>query len=126
MLHAMSCPKTSERAKMVHIHFSRQTFSHLIEVHTLRMKEVQPEPNVRRQLRVVPGIPYNVISPGMSIDVVSMHNVTMVSDAIPSSLLILVSVEVEDEVQCVFQFSAQPRLDIASLAFSMSLRLSCD
>jgi len=90
------------------------------------MKEVQPEPNVRRQLRVVPGIPYNVISPGMSIDVVSMHNVTMVSDAIPSSLLILVSVEVEDEVQCVFQFSAQPRLDIASLAFSMSLRLSCD
>lgn len=60
-----------------------------------------PEPEVRGELGVVPGIAADVVPPGVPGGVVGVHDVAVVPEAVPAALLHLVLVVGEEEVEVV-------------------------
>ena len=62
-----------------------------------------PEPQVGGEFGVVPGIAADVVPPHMPVEIVGVHHVAVVPEAVPAALLHLAGVEVEEEVQPVLQ-----------------------
>ncbi len=61
----------------------------------------EPEPQVGRELGVVPGVAADVVAPLVAGGVVGVHDVAVVPEAVPAALLHLVLVVGEEEVEVV-------------------------
>ncbi|KAI9155495.1 hypothetical protein HJFPF1_08079 [Paramyrothecium foliicola] len=76
-----------------------QSLGEAVDVRATGTKEVLPDKQIRRELRVVPSIASNIVTPLMPVDVVGVHEVTVVQEAVPASLLNLVLVVLDHEVE---------------------------
>src|SRR5258706_5805765 len=74
-------------------------FGHLENIGSARMEKVEPKPQISRQLRVIPSISSDIVSPGMPVRIVSMLNITMIPESVPPVLFNLSEVVIKQQIK---------------------------
>jgi hypothetical protein len=98
VLNAMSSTEAFELSRMIDINFagvSSHSLCHFEHIGSSGLEEVKPQPQICRKLGVVPRIPADIISPSMSIRVIGMLYISMIPESVPTLLLNLSMVIVE-------------------------------
>ena len=100
--HIMAASQRGKGTYMIRIHLAivaRHRLCHPPDVCPARAQEVVPKPHGRSQFGIVPGISSHIIAPGMAVEVVGMHHVAIVPEAIPLLLFdgILVKINILGE-----------------------------
>ncbi len=65
-------------------------------------QEGVPEPQVRRELGVVPGVPANVVAPDMAVHIVGVHHIAVIPETVPVVLIHLSAVMLDLPGQPIF------------------------
>src|SRR5690606_1076971 len=89
---------------MIQIDFAGMTghrFRHAEDIRPSSAQETVPEPHIRHQLSILPCTPADIILPGMPYWVVAMHDIPIIPESIPSSLLDLFLIEADQFLKCI-------------------------
>ncbi|KAG7144227.1 hypothetical protein HYQ46_007032 [Verticillium longisporum] len=62
--------------------------------------------------RVIPGVAANVVTPLVTVNVVGVHDITIVKETVPPTLLDLLEVEVEEEVKVALKNGGRRRRSV--------------
>ncbi len=90
---------------MMDVHFAgmpRHRFGKPEDVSATRAQEGEPQPDVSRELGVVPREPADVVAPRVAVGVVRVHHIAIVPEAVPASLVLLAMVEIEHPAEAAF------------------------
>ena len=109
VLHVVPRAQGREAAEVVHVDLAgvaRHRLGEAEHVGAAGAQEVEPQPDVGRQLRVVPGVAADVVAPHVPVGVVGVHHVAVVPEAVPAVLLPLSMIEIEQPVESLFDAAA--------------------
>ena len=104
MLDVMTRAEAGKAAEMVDIHLAGVASHRLGEAKQVRPAGTQvgiPEPEIRREFRIVPGVTAHVVAPHVAVAVVGVHDVAIVPEAVPMALLHLLPVIIELPVEAI-------------------------
>ena len=120
--HVMAAAQGGERSDVIGVDLAVVAchgLCHPPDVGLARAQEVVPEPHGRGQFGIVPGIASHIVAPGMTVDVVSMHYVAIVPEAIPfllvDGILVEIDVLVEAALHVIVALGQRPDAESAFL-----------
>ncbi|PAV70190.1 hypothetical protein WR25_07701 [Diploscapter pachys] len=111
MLHAVTRAEALEAAGVIDVDLTRMARHRLCHAEHVGAAGAQigvPEPQVARQLAIVPGETADVVAPDVPVIVIAVHDVAIIPEAVPATLLDLADVEI--------QFARRARFDAAAHA----------
>ncbi|GJC96757.1 hypothetical protein ColKHC_05583 [Colletotrichum higginsianum] len=111
VLDAVARAEALEVAEVVDVDLARvadEGLGEAVDVLAAGAEEVVPEEQVRRELRVVPGVAADVVAPLVAVRVVGVDEVAVVPEAVPLALLDLLLVEAEEEVEVLLDVGLDP------------------
>ena len=99
-------PRTERREPpdMVHIDFARVPRHRLGKAENIRpaaAEKIKPQPEIGRQLGVVPRVAADVVAPLAAVGVVGVHDIAVVPKTKPPALLLLPAIEIEIRGQLI-------------------------
>ena len=110
MAYVMATAQSGIRTDVVNVDFTRMPghgFSHTPNIKTPGTQEIIPQPHIRSQFRIVPGKSSDIITPGMTNGVISMHHITVIPETVPFVLFDCFLIEVNVSIQAVFYTSTE-------------------